>query len=327
MYYGFCIHGCKSMAKSSTLVTYIPKAVENGAEIRHGCFAYKINHGTDRVKSVSYFDPEGRECEQAAKVIIVSGYAIETPRLLLNSASGKYPDGLANSSGMVGRNFMVHLGDNAYGRFDKPLDAFVTPPVGVICEDRYDTDPSKDFVRGYSLEAYMLFPIEFMQGLIADNTHIWGKRLIDILDEYTRFAMVGLVGEVLPSPDNKITLAEEKDEHGIPVAKVYYTKDENSKRMSADGMKLCEDILKAGGAVETIGTDGPIHLLGTCRMGSDPKTSVVDQWCRSHDIPNLFVCDGSVFVTGGAVNPSLTIQAIATRTADYIKQAAKRGEI
>lgn len=328
MYYGFCIHGCKSMAKSSTLVTYIPEAVNNGAEIRHECMAFRINHGSDgKVTGVSYFDSEGLEREQQAKVVTVSGYALETPRLLLNSASGKYPDGLANSSGMIGKNFMVHLGDNVYGRFERPLDSFVTPPVGIVNEDRYSTDPKKDFVRGYSLEAYMLFPLEFTQVLIADNPHIWGKRLIDILDEYTRFAMIGLVGEVLPNEENRVTLADEKDKFGIPVAKVYYTKDDNSKSMSADGIKLMEDIMKAGGAVETFSTNGSIHLLGTCRMGNDPASSVVDKWCRSHDISNLFICDGSVFVTGGAVNPSLTIQAIATRTADYIKKSASRGEL
>lgn len=328
MYYGFCIHGCKSMAKSSTLVTYIPKAVKAGAEIRHGCMAFRVDHGSDdRVTGVSYFDPEGLERRQRAKAVIVSGYAIETPRLLLNSASSRYPDGLANSSGMVGRNFMVHLGDNVFGRFDEPLDSFVIPPVGVVNQDRYRTDPSKDFVRGYSLEAYMLFPLEFATALVQDNPHLWGKRLIEILDDYDRFALIGLVGEVLPSDKNFVTLADEKDEHGIPVAKVAYTQDENSKRMAADGVKLCEDIMMAAGARETHATNGTIHLLGTCRMGDDPKTSVVDRWCRSHDIPNLFVCDGSVFVTGGAVNPSLTIQAIATRTADYLKQAARRGEL
>jgi len=326
MYYGFCIHGCKSMAKGSTLVTYIPKAVKNGAEIRHACMAFRINHGTDgRVTSVSYFDAEGQEKEQRARIIIVSGYAIETPRLLLNSASTRYPDGLANSSGMVGRNFMVHLGDNVYGRFDRPLDSFIMPPVGLVNEDRYGTDPNNDFVRGYSLQSYMLFPVEFATDLVADNPHLWGKRLIDILDEYARFAIVGLVGEVLPSEGNVVTLAEEKDEFGIPVAKISFTKDENSKRMSADGIKLCEDILKAAGAVETFSTNGTLHLLGTCRMGDDPATSVVDKWCGSHDVPNLFVCDGSVFVTGGAVNPSLTIQAIATRAADYIKESARKG--
>ncbi len=328
MYYGYCIHGCKSMAKSSTLVTYIPMAVQNGAEIRHGCFAYRINHSSDgRATSVSYFDPEGREKEQRARVIIVSGYAIESPRLLLNSASSLFPDGLANSSGWVGKNFMVHTGGNVYGRFDRPLDSFITPPVGICNQDRYKTQRGKGFVRGYTLEAYMLFPLEFTQALIRDNPEIWGKRLIEILDQYTSFALLGIVGEVLPSDENRVTIADEKDQREIPVAKISFTKGENDKRLEDDALKLCEDILKAGGAQETYYTDGTIHLLGTCRMGDDPATSVVDKWCRTHDIPNLFVCDGSVFVTSGAVNPSLTIQAIATRTAQHILKSAKRGEI
>lgn len=328
MYYGFCMQGCKSTAKGSTLVTYIPKAVENGAEIRHGCMAFRINEGSNgKVTGVSYFDPERREREQYAKIVIVCGYAIETPRLLLNSASSRYPDGLANSSGMMGKNLMVHLGENVYGRFDRPLDAFIMPPVGLVNQDRYETNPEHDFVRGYSLESYMLFPLEFAADLVSHNLHLWGRRLIDILDEYSRFAMIGLVGEVLPSEKNTVTLAPERDEFGIPVAKVSYTKDENSRRMAAHGVKLCEDILKAAGALDTFLTGGTLHLLGTCRMGDDPSASVVDKWCRSHDIPNLFVCDGSVFVTGGAVNPSLTIQAIATRTADWIKELVRRGQL
>ncbi len=182
-------------------------------------------------------------------------------------------------------------------------------------------------MRGYSLESYMLFPLEFAADLVSYNLHLWGRRLIDILDEYSRFAMIGLVGEVLPSEKNAVTLAPERDEFGVPVAKVSYTKDENSRRMAAHGAKLCEDILKAAGALDTFLTGGTLHLLGTCRMGDDPSASVVDKWCRSHDIPNLFVCDGSVFVTGGAVNPSLTIQAIATRTADWIRELVRRGQL
>lgn len=328
MYYGFCIHGCKSMSKSSTLVTYIPMAVNNGAEIRPGCFAYRINHGTDgRVKSVSYFDSEGREREQSAKVVILCGYAIESPRLLLNSASSRYPDGLANSSGLVGRNLMVHLGGNVLGRWNKPLDSFITPPVGIISEDPHGTDSSRGFIRGYSLESYMLFPLEFAQSLVTYNPEIWGKRLIDIMDEYTHFAMLGLVGEILPREQNRVTLADEKDRFGVRVAKVEFTKDENTVRMEKHGLKLCEDIMRAGGMVEALYTGGTIHLLGTCRMGNDPAKSVVDQYCRSHDIRNLFICDGSVFVTGGSVNPSLTIQAIASRTADHINESVRKGEI
>ncbi|MHB0934962.1 MAG: GMC family oxidoreductase [Armatimonadota bacterium] len=319
MMYGFCVNGCKSDAKSSTLVTYIPAAVKAGAEIRERCFAYRVN--TDRqgrATSVSYYDPEGREQEQRAAVIILSGYAVETPRLLLNSANAQFPHGLANGSGMVGKNFMVHLGDNIVGRFDQVIDNWVTPPAGIMNQDRYATDPKAGYVRGFTLEAYHMFPIAFFTGLVETNPHLWGQRLMDLIDHYDQYTVLGTVGEVLPNEKNFVCIAEEKDQFGVPVAQVTYSHDENSRRMSHASMGLCEVILQAAGATDILHQPGTIHVLGTCRMGNDPSTSVVDKWCRSHEIPNLFICDGSVFVTGGAVNPSLTIQALALRTAQYL---------
>ncbi|MEW5744755.1 MAG: GMC family oxidoreductase [Nitrospirota bacterium] len=324
MMYGFCANGCKSDAKSSTLVTYIPDAVKAGAEIRDRCFAVRVN--TDKrgmARSVSYIH-EGKTLEQEAEIIVLSCYAVETPRLLLNSADSRSPDGLANSSGMVGRNFMVHLGDNVIGRFDRPIDNWITPPVGIMNQDRYSTDPKADFVRGYTLEAYNMFPVEFFTTLVETNPYLWGKRLMDIVDQYDAYTVLGNVGEVLPDERNFVSLAEERDHYGVPVAKVTYSHSENSKRMSEASMRLCEEVLRAAGARDIYRMPGTIHLLGTCRMGNDPETSVIDRWCRSHDIPNLFICDGSVFVTGGAVNPSLTIQALAVRTAEHIRKHGKR---
>ncbi|MHB9028588.1 MAG: GMC oxidoreductase [Candidatus Latescibacterota bacterium] len=325
MMYGFCVNGCKSDAKSSALVTYIPDAVKAGAEIRDRCRAVRINTGKNGLaKSVDYSNEQGRLNEQEADIVIVCGYAVETPRLLLNSADSGFPDGLANSSGLVGKYLMVHLGDNVAGRFDEVIDNWVTPPAGIMNQDRYSTDPDKSHVRGFTLEAYHMFPIEFFTALVEENPEFWGERLMEIVESYDRYTVLGTVGEVLPNERNTVTLAEEKDRYGLPVARVTFSMDENSKRMSKDSMALCEQILKASGADHIIRMPGTIHLLGTCRMGADPETSVVDPWCRSHDVPNLFVCDGSVFVTGGAVNPSLTIQALATRTAGHILQYGMR---
>ncbi|MCC6347424.1 MAG: GMC family oxidoreductase [Nitrospirales bacterium] len=324
MMYGFCANGCKSDAKSSTLVTYIPDAVRAGAEIRERCFAVRVNTDARRLaRSVTYLS-EGKEEEQEAKVIVLASYAVETPRLLLNSANGAFPDGLANSSGQVGRNLMVHLGDNVIGRFPRPVDNWVTPPVGVMSQDHYGTHPHRDFVRGYTLQAYHMFPIEFFTTLVEANPFLWGKRLMEVVDHYDQYTILGTVGEVLPNGNNSVTLADEKDSYGIPVAKVTYSHDGNSLRMSEYSMQLCEQVLQAAGASHTICMPGTIHLLGTCRMGNDPVNSVVDKWGCTHDISNLFICDGSVFVTGGAVNPSLTIQALATRTAEHIIRTGKK---
>ncbi len=319
MMYGFCTNGCKSDAKSSALVTYIPDAVKAGAEIRELSFAIKVNTRPDGyARSVTYIH-DGRYYEQEADIIILSCYAVETPRLLLNSL----PGGLANTSGMVGRNFMVHLGDNIIGRFDEPMDNWVTPPVGIMNQDFYGTVKGKDFARGYTLEAYSMFPVEFYTGFVEANPHLWGTGLMDFLGSYQNYTMLGTVGEVLPNEMNFVELAKEADEHGVPVARVVYSRDENAKRLSKDSIDLSEEILKAAGASGIMRQESTIHVLGTCRMGNDPKRSVVDRWCRSHDIANLFICDGSVFVTGGAVNPSLTIEALATRTAEHIKRYGK----
>ncbi len=327
MMYGFCVNGCKSDAKSSALVTYIPDAVRAGAEIRDRCYAVRVNTDKQRLARSVVYIHEGETLEQEAKVVVLSCYAVETPRLLLNSANNEFPEGLANSHGVVGRNLMVHLGDNVVGRFDRVIDNWVTPPVGVMNQDHYSTDPRRDFVRGYTLQAYNMFPIEFFTNLVEANPDLWGQRLMNVVDHYDRYTMLGTVGEVLPWEKNFVSLAREEDRYGLPVAKVTYSHDDNSKKMSEASMQLCEEVLKAAGARHTYRMPGAIHLLGTCRMGKDPKNSVVDRWGRTHDIPNLFICDGSVLVTGGAVNPSLTIQALASRTAGHILKIGKRRRV
>jgi choline dehydrogenase-like flavoprotein len=308
MYYGFCMNGCKSDAKSGAHVTYVPKAVAAGAEIRPRCFATRIETEGGMATGVVYLE-DGVERFQRAERVFVSCYSIETPRLLLNSGN------LANSSDQVGRNFMTHTGWVAYGRFEQPLDAFVTPPVGVMTLDPYETDVSRGFVRGYWLNTYAQFPIEFATTLVQTNPDLWGRELMDVLDEYAQWGLLAVLGEVLPSPENRVTLAGERDENGVPVARITFSLGENDKALIRAGYEHAEQALDAAGATRILRSEGTPHILGTCRMGTDPATSVVGPDCRSHDVPNLWICDGSVFPTAGAVNPSLTIEALATRTA------------
>lgn len=307
MYYGFCVNGCKSDAKGAAHVTYVPPAVAAGAEIRTGCFATRIETESGRATGVSYLE-DGAERFQPAERVFVCGYSIETPRLLLNS------DNLANSSDQVGRNLMLHTGLVAYGRFDRPLDAFVTPPVGVMTMDPYETDQARGFVRGFWMQTYAQFPIDFASSLVGSNPDLWGRDLMDVLDEYAHWGLLATLGEVLPNPDNRVRLAEERDDHGVPVARITFSYGENDRAILEAARELSTQALDAAGATRILVSEGTPHLLGTCRMGTDPATSVVGPDCRSHDVPNLWICDGSVFPTGGAVNPSLTIQALATRT-------------
>jgi choline dehydrogenase-like flavoprotein len=308
MYYGFCIDGCKSDAKGSVNVNYLPKAVAAGAEIRPGCFATRIETQNGRAAGVTYLC-DGDERFQPAERVFVCCYAIETPRLLLNSGN------LANSSDQVGRNLMVHSGPIVFGRFDQPVDSFITPPVGILTRDPYGTQPGRDFLRGYLFNTYAQFPIAFGRALAGSNPDLWGDDLIAVLDEYSHWGLLAGLGEVLPNPDNRVTLADEVDEHGVPVARVTFSYGDNDRvlidAIRQDGTRIME----AAGATRVLYNDGNHHLLGTCRMGADPATSVVDPDCRAHDVDNLWICDGSVFPTVGAVNPSLTIQANATRAA------------
>jgi choline dehydrogenase-like flavoprotein len=308
MYYGFCMNGCKSDAKGGTNVNYLPKAVAAGAEIRPNCFALRVETEGGRATGVSYL-AEGEERFQPAERVFVSCYSIETPRLLLNSGN------LANSSDQVGRNLMVHTGEIVYGRFDQPLDSFVTPPVGVMTMDPYPSDSSRGFVRGFWMNTYARFPISFAEGLVGSNPDLWGSELMEVLDEYAHWGLLATLGEVLPSSENRVTLADERDENGIPVARITFSYGENDRAIIEAERELAERVMEAAGATRTLVSHGTHHVLGTCRMGDDPATSVVGPDCRSHDVANLWICDGSVFPTGGAVNPSLTIEAIATRTA------------
>jgi choline dehydrogenase-like flavoprotein len=318
IYRGFCIQGCKVGAKQSTLISHVPDAIANGAEIRDNCMAARVNLGKDgRVTGVTYFDPDGNEREQKAKAVIVSGYAIETPRLLLNSACPGFEQGLANSSGTVGRYLMAQAGNVILGRFDDPIRMYKAPPAHALTEDFYETDPKRDFARGFSVQTVGPLPISFAKQIMAAKG-AWGWGMRREMMDYNHWAALGLLGEILPWEDNRVQLAEEKDRHGLPVAKVTFNLHDNDKKLIEFGKNKVMEIMSAAGAVEVIQEQRYAHLVGGARMGSDPNTSVVDKFGRTHDIPNLFLCDGSIFPTQGSANPGLTIQSLAARTADYL---------
>jgi choline dehydrogenase-like flavoprotein len=331
VYRGWCISGCSTNAKSSTLVTYIPKAIKAGAEIRANCMVTRVNLGSDGLaQSVTYIrtTEEGHQVEeqQAAKLIILSCYAIETPRLLFNSAQSGFADGLANSSGLVGKALMVHSAPIAYGRFPEVVYQYKAPPTLALTQDFYETDPKNDYLRGYTVEPIGPYPQTFARQAMA-NLGLWGEELREFMFDYNHYAGLGLVGECLPDDRNTVTLdPNDKDQYGLPVGRVTFSWGENDRKMIQAGIQKERDILQAAGAEVTWEADDTAHLLGSCRMGNDPKISVIDPWCRSWDVPNLFICDGSVFVTSSGVNPSLTIQAIAARTADYIIDRCRTGD-
>ncbi|AEA64449.1 Glucose-methanol-choline (GMC) oxidoreductase:NAD binding site [Burkholderia gladioli] len=325
VYRGFCVSGCSTNAKQSALVTWIPRAVAAGAEIRDLAMAQRIEtDGGDRATGVQYVR-EGRTRFQRARNVVVAGYAIETPRLLMLSATGRHRDGLANGSGLLGRYLMAQLNQAAWGTLDDEVRAYKGPPSLALTEHWNYADAGKDFFGGYCWMSQGPLPVEWARKLAARG--LWGEALKREMARYNRVAGLKMVGETLPLAERRVSLADERDAFGLPVARVTYHYDDNDRRMIQHALARMSASLAAAGASDIWHeTDDTCHLAGTARMGADPADSVVDADCRSWEIPNLWICDGSVFPTVGGVNPSLTIQAIACRTADRVRALDARGE-
>lgn len=318
IYRGFCIQGCKVGAKASTLITHVPEAIKYGAEIRDLSMASRISLRTKReVDGVFYFDEHGREHFQRARAVIVSGYAIETPRLLLNSAAPGHEAGLANSSGLVGKYLMAQGGNVILGRFANLIRMYKAPPAHALTEEFYETDWRRGFARGFGIQTVGPLPIAFAKQMMSARS-AWGWGLRRVMMDYNHYAALGFLGEILPWEDNRVELAEERDRFGLPVAKVTFSLHDNDKKLIDFGVSTTMDVMRAAGAEEVFQESRYAHLVGACRMGSDPATSVTDKFGRTWDVPNLFVCDGSLMPTQGSANPGLTIQCLAARTADYL---------
>lgn len=325
-YRGFCVSGCATNAKQSALNVWIPRAVKAGAEIRDLAMVGRIDVNLqNRCTGVEYFR-EGHWQFQRARNVVVAGYAIETPRLLLLSATSRYPDGLANSSGQVGRNLMVQSNQAVWGVMDEEIRSYKGPPSLAITEHWNYEDKGKDFFGGYSYMSQGPLPVLWAK--TQARRGLWGQALLDEMRWLNHQAGLKIVGETLPLEHNRVTLADEKDALGLSIARVTHAYCDNDRRLIAHSLDFMEQALGAAGAHGIWReTDDTCHLNGTARMGDDPRQSVVNADCRSWDIPNLWICDGSVFPTVGGVNPSLTIQAIAMRTADRIEVLDVRGEL
>jgi len=325
VYRGFCVSGCSTNAKQSALITWIPRAVKAGAEIRDLAMVGRIECGGERVAGVHYFR-EGRWRFQKARNVVVAGYAIETPRLLLNSATPRHPAGLGNSSGLLGKNLMVQANQAVYGLMDEEVRWYKGPPSLALTE-HWNYEDNKDFFGGYCYMSQGPLPVAW-SNIVAGARGLWGKALLREMENYNHQVGLKIVGEVLPDERNRVTVIDEKDRFGLPLPRVTFSYGDNDKRLIAHSLEFMRQSLEAANARDLWDqTDDTCHLNGTARMGADRRDSVVNSDGRSWDIPNLWICDGSVFPTVGGVNPSLTIQALACRTADRIKALAARGEL
>ena len=326
IYRGYCLQGCKVNAKASPYVTHLPDALEHGVEIRADSMAVRVElDEAGRARGVSYVR-DGTERLQRAAAVAVCGYSIETPRLLLNSTSARYPRGLGNGEDQVGRYVMVQGASQTAGRFPEEQRMYKAPPPEVTSEQFNETDQARGFARGFSIQTISPLPIGWAEHVIAEGH--FGRALREYMRDYNHWSTMGVLNELLPQPENRITLADEKDANGLPVAHFSYSRCENDRRNMDYSKQILTRILQAAGAQDTLTIQRYAHLIGGARMGTRPENSVVDSDHRVWGIENLFLADGSVCPTQGSANPALTIMALSSRLAGRLtrKQITGRAD-
>ena len=326
-------YGCAVRAKASTDVTYLPKAQEMGVEIRTNSRVTEITTGPGgRVTGASYIDSNGDRVHQPARSVIMAANGVGTPRLLLLSRSKNHPDGLANSTGLVGKNLMFHPYSIVTGFLPEMTENF-KGPLGnmILSQEFYETDPRRDFVRGYTYQiARSTGPGLTAIGMFAPPVSWGASHHEEFASRFGKGVSLAIISEDLPELHNCVTLDESlTDSDGIPAPRVQYKTSANTRKLLdhgiRNGVKVLEKANAHGIAVTSLLKACGWHLMGTAKMGDDPAASVVDKWGAAHDADNLFIVDGSVFVTAAAVNPTPTIQALALRTAEYICES--RGDL
>ncbi|CAB4669867.1 unannotated protein [freshwater metagenome] len=327
---GPCEMGCATGARASVDITYWPEALALGAELRTGATVRRVlSDAAGKATGVEWVDITGQEHITHANIVVMAGNGIGTPRILLNSASKEHPRGIGNSSDQLGRNLMLHPIPVVTGVFDEDVESWSgNDAFALLIQEFYENDDTRDFKRGYEMQVTRgQGPLVTALGGFSLDVP-WGTDHHDVFEQYFgRVATVAVTCEDLPHPNNKVTIdSTVTDRFGIPAARMWYELEENSKRMITHGVKSATDLLLKAGARETYAKPfapaAGFHLMGTARMGNDPRESFVDQACRSHDVPNLLVIDGSVFASAAAVNPTPTLQAVALRAADLLREDA-----
>jgi choline dehydrogenase-like flavoprotein len=325
---GFCTSGCATGAKWSTLYSEIPKSEKtNHFELRTGCMAVKIESDGKRVSAVQYRDAAGQLKRQRARVICVAGNVVETTRLLLGSASAQAPQGLANSSGELGRNYMRHVMVGVVAVMPGVVNMHEGAQVCGIVRDDMRHDASRGFVGGFQLHTCPFTP-ETLAKLMLPAA--WGRKLTDTMAKYRNMAALLIMGEDPAQPENRVTLHPARtDRSGLPVPVVSYRKHENSRVLLKYALSRAHALYESLGATEIYDMEGfpSTHNMGTARMGDDPARFVCDRWGRTHDVENLYISDGSVFTSASSANPTLTIVALALRQADHLSGRLEQGEI
>lgn len=325
---GFCNQGCKVSAKWSTAVSEIPRAIATGKlDLRPNSMAVRIEHDArGRASAVIYRDSDGNLQRQRVRLVCIAGNAVETARLLLMSDSSKFPQGLANSSGNVGRHYMHHVGGGTFGVLPKPVNMHRGITVSGAMFDEARHDSRRGFAGGYLIETMSLAPSTLAMLLDPND---WGASNAAFMEAYDHLAGMLICGEELPRENNRVTLdSAERDHLGLPIPVIHVDRSSNDLAMEQHARRTTQSLFEAVGAtdIRQIKTALATHNLGTARMSADPTAGVVDSFGRTHDLPNVFVSDGSVFASSSAENPTLTIVALAMRQADHIAGGLARGD-
>jgi choline dehydrogenase-like flavoprotein len=326
---GFCFQGCKSGAKWSTLYTEIPKAEATGKlDLRPECFALQIQHDKHgKATGVLYADKDGKHVLQKARIVSVACNSIESPRLLLNSASSTFPHGLANSSGQVGKNYMRHTTGSVFATFKKPVFMNRGTVMAGIITDEAELNFKRGFAGGFEFETIAL-GLPFAAAFLKPGA--WGREYTSLLDRYTNMAGMWIVGEDMPQESNAVTLhPTEKDQWGMPIPNVHYDDHPNDVAMRNYAYKRGAAIYDAVGSTKTVAVPPypSTHNLGTCRMAENARDGVCNKWGQTHELKNLFISDGSQFTTSAGENPTLTIVSLAIRQAEYIADQSTKKNI
>ncbi len=322
-----CMWGCVDRAKASTDLTHWPMLIKRGVQLVTGARVSRIPVDARGLAiGAEYIDRDGRQHLQRASVTILAANGIGTPRILLASGPGGRPEGLANSSGLVGRRLMMHPVAGVVGLFDEDLKTYVGP-FGQIayCLQFYETDESRGFVRGakWSLQPTG-GPLQAIREWPWGQAELWGDRFhAAIATRFSHSVSWGIICEDLPDADNRVVLDPTlTDPDGISAPKLVYKTSENSRRLLAFHVARAQESLEAAGAQATVVApqirETGWHVSGTAKMGEDPSTSVVDPWGRCHDVDNLYIVDGSIWPTSSGVNPLATITALALRCAGHL---------
>jgi choline dehydrogenase-like flavoprotein len=330
--WGVCETGCPAGAKASFDIGYWPHATAAGARLVTGARVHTVTTDAEgRANSAIWLDRQGNQHRQLARIVVLAANGIGTPRLLLLSQSSRFPDGLANSSGLVGKNLMLHPNNEVIGLYDEDLLSWRGPAGQLMYSLQfYETDLSRGFYRGSKMQ---LMPRPGVLSILREFDErpfeeLWGANIHNISRYAGRALSWGANIEDLPEETNRVTLDPDlTDSDGIPAPKIEYRIGENSRKSLDFMLDRLVEIHEAAGAAEIfrhpLWREQPGHLLGTARAGNDPSRSVVDRYGQTHDVPNLFIVDGSVMVTCGAMNPTATITAWALRTAEHIAETAR----